>query len=117
MHDMVKYRPVLNVGRHYKALSHNAKQILASGKVQDDWFISWQARHPNLKFRKPQNEELLRAKWMTPTVMTSHFDKLRACLERAGILDLITGKINDPRRVLNSDECPNPWRGSTPPWT
>ena len=47
---------------------------------------------------------------MTPHVSGAHFAKLRVALEKAGIL--VAGKILDPRRVLNSDECPNPWRGT-----
>jgi len=57
------------------------------------------------------SEEILRAKWMTPEVSQSHMEKLKATLERAGLLDE-HGAIKDPRRVLNSDECPNPWRGT-----
>ena len=47
----------------------------------------------------------------TPEVSQSHMEKLKATLERAGLLDE-HGAIKDPRRVLNSDECPNPWRGT-----
>eukprot|EP00966_Prymnesium_polylepis_P216251 5006150-Prymnesium_polylepis.1 len=31
-------------------------------------------------------------------------------LARAGLLK--DGLIIDPRRILNSDECPNPWQGT-----
>eukprot|EP00966_Prymnesium_polylepis_P321685 7377993-Prymnesium_polylepis.1 len=48
---------------------------------------------------------------MTPEVSAAHFAKLRATLQCAGLLDEL-GRITDPRRVLNSDECPNPWRGT-----
>ena len=36
---------------------------------------------------------------------------LTATCKRAGLLDA-DGRITDARRFLNSDECPNPWRGT-----
>ena len=48
---------------------------------------------------------------MTPIISRSHFEKLGELLDRIGLRDE-HGRISDPRRVLNSDECPNPWRGT-----
>lgn len=109
--DCLKLRHVLNVGRDYKPLSHNAKKMLASGEVGQEWFTGFFSRNPTLSEKRPCAEEILRARWMTPTVSASHFEALRALLKRVDLLDDL-GRITDPRRLLNSDECPNPWRGT-----
>ena len=49
---------------------------------------------------------------MTKENSLKHFDFLGGALARAEIIDPVTGKITDPRRVLNSDECPNPFGGT-----
>ena len=109
--DSLILRPVLNEGREYAPLSHNAQQILKAGECGQAFFTRFFAEHKDLAEKRPAREEILRAKWMTPEVSASHFEKLKATLARAGLLDS-EGKITDPRRVLNSDECPNPWRGT-----
>lgn len=109
--DSLKLRHVINVGRNYVPHSHNAKQILASGHVGQGWFTRFFADNPTLTEKRPCAEEILRARWMTPTVSASHFEALGVLLKRVGLLDDL-GRITDPRRLLNSDECPNPWRGT-----
>eukprot|EP00966_Prymnesium_polylepis_P218611 5059915-Prymnesium_polylepis.1 len=48
---------------------------------------------------------------MTKANSLAHFGRLDAFLRSVGVMDA-DGKIPDPRRVLNSDECPNPWQGT-----
>ena len=50
---------------------------------------------------------------MTPAVSAAHLERLGATMQRAGILDS-AGAITDARRILNSDECPNPWAWRAP---
>jgi len=38
-----------------------------------------------------------------------HFTRLGETLKKAGLCS--EGTIIDARRVINSDECPNPWQG------
>ena len=111
VYDSLLLRPTLNEGRDFTPLSANAEKILTAGRVGKDFFTRFFADHEDLSERKACSEEILRAKWMTPEVSQSHMEKLKATLERAGLLDE-HGAIKDPRRVLNSDECPNPWRGT-----
>ena len=108
--DMLNLRPILNVGRDYTPLSANAKRMVERGEPSADWFTRFFAEHSDITEKRAGSEELMRAKWMTPRVSASHFEKLGASMERLGIM--VDGKIPDPRRVLNSDECPNPWRGT-----
>eukprot|EP00966_Prymnesium_polylepis_P122278 2826533-Prymnesium_polylepis.1 len=54
-------RPVLNRGCHYHPLSPNAKKIIESGKVGQDWFARFFSDHPDIKERVPCSEEVLRA--------------------------------------------------------
>ena len=109
--DSLLLRATLNEGRDFTPLSHNAKQIVSAGEVGQSFFTRFFADHPDVSEKRPASEEILRAKLMTREVSASHFVRLRECLERADLLDAL-GKIKDPRRVLNSDECPNPWRGT-----
>ena len=111
VYDSIFLRSTLNAGRDYAPLSANARAILDAGEVGLRFFTHFFADHPDLTEKRPSSEEILRAKWMTRAVSASHFEKLKATLNRAGLLD-DDGKITDPRRVLNSDECPNPWRGT-----
>ena len=108
--ESLELRPLVNRGRKYTPLSFNAKQMLESGVVHQSWFVNFFANHPDISERKPCPEEIARAKWMTKENSLKHFDFLRGALTRVGIL--VDGKIADPRRVLNSDECPNPWGGT-----
>ena len=108
--ESLELRPVINAGRNYTPLSHNAKEMVASGKVGSSWFTNFFAEHRDISERQPCPEEIARAKWMTKENSLKHFEFLGACLRRAGIL--VDGKIIDPRRVLNSDECPNPYGGT-----
>ena len=109
--DSLKLRPVVNRGRRYKPLSRNAKAMLAADKVGADWFTYFFATHPDIKEKQPCSEEIARATWMTKANSLLHFERLGAVM--AGIPGfLIDGKIADPRRVLNSDECPNPFGGT-----
>ena len=111
VYDSLLLRETLNAGRDFTPLSHNAKQILESGQVGQGFFSRFFADHPDIAEKRAAAEEILRAKWMTREVSQTHFAKLRATLERVGLLDE-RGQITDPRRILNSDECPNPWRGT-----
>ena len=109
--NSLSLRSVLNAGRNYTPLSVNAKKILKAGRPQPGWFNKFFADHPGITEKQQCSEEILRAKWMTPMVSMSHFEKLGALLDRIGLRDEHR-QILDPRRVLNSDECPNPWRGT-----
>ena len=109
--EILTLRPILNKGRNYMPLNANAQKILAAGGPQQGWFVDFFSNNPRLSERVACNEEQLRAKWMTKAVSLSHFEKLRATLMRAGVM-LPDGTIADARRVLNSDECPNPWQGT-----
>jgi hypothetical protein len=111
VHDALLLRPVLNEGRNFAPYSTAAKHILKAGEVGQAFFARFFEEHPEISERKPCSEETLRARWMTREVSARHFEKLSACLARAGLLDDL-GRVIDPRRVLNSDECPNPWRGT-----
>ena len=109
--DSLLLRATLNEGRAHTLLSHNARQIVEAGEVGQGFFNRFFADHPDIAEKRAAAEEILRAKWMTREVSASHFGALTATLQKAGLLD-DRGKITDPRRVLNSDECPNPWRGT-----
>eukprot|EP00966_Prymnesium_polylepis_P113181 2617477-Prymnesium_polylepis.1 len=108
--ESLALRPVLNVGRNYVALNQAALKIQKAGEPGQEWFNEFFARHPTITEKHACNEEMLRAKWMTRAVSESHFVKLGEMLARAGLL--VDGMITDPRRILNSDECPNPWQGT-----
>ena len=110
--DSLRLRPLINRGRHYEPLSANARQMLKNEKVGQAWFTHFFAKPHGITEKRPCSEEILRAKWMTKENSVKHFAFLTACLERAEIIDPTTGKITDPRRVLNSDECPNPFGGT-----
>ena len=109
--DSLLLRPMLNEGRSLTPLSHNAKQIVEAGEVGQAFFARFFADHSDVTEKRPASEEILRAKWMTPEVSIAHFGKLGETLKRVNLLDE-HGRITDPSRVLNSDECPNPWRGT-----
>ena len=109
--DSLLLRPVLNAGRSYAPYSPAAKEIIAANEVGQAFFNHFFGKHSDIAEKRPAAEEILRAKWMTPETSAAHFEKLKATLERAGLLDA-DGRVTDPRRVLNSDECPNPWRGT-----
>lgn len=109
--DSLLLRPVLNAGREFAPYSTAARNILEAGEVGQAFFTRFFADNPTLTEKRPASEEIMRAKWMTPAVSASHFEKLKACCMRAGIMDS-SGNITDARRLLNSDECPNPWRGT-----
>ena len=109
--EILTLRPILNAGRHYTPLNQNARKILEAGGPQQGWFVDFFARHPQLSERVACSEEQLRAKWMTKAVSLKHFAQLSATLVRAGVV-AEDGSIRDARRVLNSDECPNPWQGT-----
>ena len=108
--DSLVLRPTLNKGRAYMPLSHNAKEMLRSGSPTHKFYQRFFVAHPDISERNPCNEEMLRVKWMTPKVSADHFKYLGMCLESCGIL--VDGEIIDASRVLNSDECPNPWQGT-----
>lgn len=108
--ETLSLRPVLNVGRNYVPLNQAALKIVQAGVPGQDWFAEFFARNPSITEKHACNEEVLRAKWMTPAVSSNHFVKLGDMLARVGIL--VDGIIADPRRFLNSDECPNPWQGT-----
>ena len=108
--ESLELRPLVNRGRKYTPLSFNAKQMLESGLVHQSWFVNFFANHTDISERQPCPEEIARAKWMTKENSLKHFDFLGGALTRTSIL--VDGKIADPRRVLNSDECPNPWGGT-----
>ena len=108
--ESLALRPVLNRGRNYVPLNQAALKIVEAGEPQQDWFAEFFARNPTITEKHACNEKVLRAKWMTPLVSANHFEKLGAMLLRAGIL--VDGMVADPRRLLNSDECPNPWQGT-----
>ena len=108
--DSLVLRPTLNKGRAYMPLSHNAKEMLRSGSPTHKFYQRFFVAHPDISERNPCNEEMLRVKWMTPKVSADHFTYLAMCLEYCGIL--VDGEIIDASRVLNSDECPNPWQGT-----
>lgn len=108
--ESLELRPLLNRGRHYIPLSVNAQNMLDTGKVGHEWFTTFFAKHPSIAERHPCAEEIARARWMTKANSLLHFQLLQETLERAGILS--DGKILDPRRILNSDECPNPFGGT-----
>ena len=108
--ESLKLRPVLNAGRKYTPLNHNAQQIIAAGAPQDDFFTRFFADHTDITEKVAASEEMLRIKWMTQAVSELHFTRLADTLKEAGIL-MDDGMLSDARRVLNSDECPNPWQG------
>ena len=108
--DSLTLRPTLNKGRDYVPLSHNAKEMLRTGSPGHTFYQRFFAAHPDISERSPCNEEMLRVKWMTPKVSADHFTYLGMCLVSCGIL--VDGEIIDASRVLNSDECPNPWQGT-----
>ena len=108
--ESLELRPLINRGRNYQPLSHNAKEMLKKGDVGQGWFTHFFANHKDIAEKAPCAEEIARAKWMTKENSLLHFKRLGECLTRAGVL--VDGQIMDPRRVLNSDECPNPWGGT-----
>eukprot|EP00962_Isochrysis_galbana_P007715 scaffold2091_cov122-Isochrysis_galbana.AAC.4 len=108
--DTIKLRSELNVGRHYVGQSENAKRLSKAGTPGKDWFTHFFAVNPTIKEKTACREETLRAKWMSKEVSLNHFKYLGQCLERAGITK--EDAITDPPRVINSEECPNPWQGT-----
>ena len=108
--ESLELRPLINKGRKYEALSHNAKEMLKCGSVGQGWFTHFFAKHTDISEKSPCSEEIARAKWMTKENSLLHFKRLGDLMARAGVL--VDGQIVDPRRVLNSDECPNPWGGT-----
>ena len=59
--DCLKLRPVLNVGRDYVLLNHNARQMLKRGEPSAEWFTHFFADHPDVTEKRPGSEELMRA--------------------------------------------------------
>ena len=51
--DSLKLRSVLNKGRNYTPLSHNAKQVLAAGEVGLSFFTRFFADHEDISERRP----------------------------------------------------------------
>jgi hypothetical protein len=102
--DSLELRPIVNRGRKYTPLSANAKKMLETGTVGQGWYTAFFAEHTDIKEKQPCSEEIARAKWMTKSNSLLHFERLGATMNSIPGF-IVNGKVADPRRWLNSDEC------------
>jgi hypothetical protein len=108
-----KYRQSVRQ-RKGTALSAAARKVLASGGSlpSDKWWQSYYARHGHLvQERTGEVVNSARAARANNNTVEEHFFDVRG-LEPAlllhGIMDPVTKRITDPRRLLNLDETPQP---------
>eukprot|EP00734_Pompholyxophrys_sp_LG126_P000220 Pompholyxophrys_sp_v1_NODE_55_length_2838_cov_7.592526.p1 type:complete len:650 gc:universal NODE_55_length_2838_cov_7.592526:2024-75(-) len=91
-----------------KPLSHQAREILATSNVSPHFINRFKIDHAlEINSKTRQHFEIERAKALTSEKIEKDLAELVSELKRLGIADE-NGKIADPRRVLNTDETPQP---------
>ncbi|KAK3265864.1 hypothetical protein CYMTET_25482 [Cymbomonas tetramitiformis] len=97
-------------GRKYQKLSRAAIHCLANGGPNPSWFQAFFEKYKHrVNEKKAVTVEKARVMAATEETVQEHFYApagLEAAMAGAGIMDPVTKKILDPRRVLNRDETP-----------